>query len=138
MTAPDAPKVIFPCRCWLAENEDDGKTSRVIVPGESLTHPYDSEYICNFLVLFLFCFFSIFFFKFWLIFAEHEILPRIRNIFTCFGCLLFSHWFVLFFLFACFLNFLLFLETRRGFFRCYFGLLAQGALISTFTGYARR
>lgn len=41
VTAPDAPKVIFPCRCWLAENEDDGKTSRVIVPGESLTHPYD-------------------------------------------------------------------------------------------------
>ena len=45
VTAPDAPKVIFPCRCWLAENEDDGKTSRVIVPGESITQPYDSEYI---------------------------------------------------------------------------------------------
>ncbi|XP_078368600.1 lipoxygenase homology domain-containing protein 1-like isoform X2 [Oculina patagonica] len=41
VTAPDAPKVIFPCRCWLAENEDDGKTARVIVPGESLTQPYD-------------------------------------------------------------------------------------------------
>lgn len=43
VTAPDAPKVIFPCRCWLAENEDDGKTTRVIVPGESLTQPYDSK-----------------------------------------------------------------------------------------------
>ena len=43
VTAPDAPKVIFPCRCWLAENEDDGKTARVIVPGESLTQPYDSK-----------------------------------------------------------------------------------------------
>ncbi|XP_058971580.2 lipoxygenase homology domain-containing protein 1 isoform X1 [Pocillopora verrucosa] len=41
VTAPDAPKVIFPCRCWLAENEDDGKTARVIEPGESLTQPYD-------------------------------------------------------------------------------------------------
>ncbi len=44
VTAPDAPKVIFPCRCWLAENEDDGKTARVIVPGESITQPYDSKY----------------------------------------------------------------------------------------------
>lgn len=43
VTAPDAPKVIFPCRCWLAENEDDGKTARVIEPGESLTQPYDSK-----------------------------------------------------------------------------------------------
>ena len=43
VTAPDAPKVIFPCRCWLAENEDDGKTARVIVPGESLTQPYDGK-----------------------------------------------------------------------------------------------
>lgn len=44
VTAPDAPKVIFPCRCWLAENEDDGKTARVIVPGESVTQPYDSKW----------------------------------------------------------------------------------------------
>lgn len=43
VTAPEAPKVIFPCRCWLAENEDDGKTARVIEPGESLTQPYDSK-----------------------------------------------------------------------------------------------
>ena len=46
-------------------------------------------------------FFPSFFFKFWLIFSEHEILPGIRNIFTCFGCLLFSHWFVLLLFFIC-------------------------------------
>ena len=94
MTAPDAPKVIFPCRCWLAENEDDGKTSRVIVPGESLTHPYDSECMCNF----VFFFFHLFFFLILAhLFAVHKILPRLRNIFTCFGFLLFSYWFVLLF-----------------------------------------
>ncbi|XP_022806964.1 lipoxygenase homology domain-containing protein 1-like isoform X2 [Stylophora pistillata] len=36
--------LIFPCRCWLAENEDDGKTARVIEPGESLTQPYDINF----------------------------------------------------------------------------------------------
>ena len=43
VTAPNSPTVIFPCRCWLAENEDDGKTARVLAPGESVTHPYDSK-----------------------------------------------------------------------------------------------
>ena len=43
MTAADVPKVVFPCRCWLAESEDDGKTSRVLAPGESIMQPYDSK-----------------------------------------------------------------------------------------------
>lgn len=41
VTAADVPKVVFPCRCWLAESEDDGKTSRVLAPGESIMQPYD-------------------------------------------------------------------------------------------------
>lgn len=45
--------MIFPCRCWLAENEDDGKTSRVIVPGESITQPYDSKSEVLFKVMFV-------------------------------------------------------------------------------------
>ena len=24
ITAPKGPPVVFPCRCWLAEDEDDG------------------------------------------------------------------------------------------------------------------
>jgi len=35
--------VVFPCRCWLAEDEDDGQTTRVLVPGQSLTSQYDSK-----------------------------------------------------------------------------------------------
>ena len=35
----------------------------------------------------------------------HEILPRVRNIFTCFGFLLFSHWFVLLFFICLFSKF---------------------------------
>ena len=43
ITAPKGAPVVFPCRCWLAEDEDDGKTTRVLVPGESLTSRYDSK-----------------------------------------------------------------------------------------------
>ena len=43
VTAPQGPPVIFPCRCWLAEDEDDGQTTRVLVPGQSLTSRYDSK-----------------------------------------------------------------------------------------------
>ena len=43
VTAPKGPPVVFPCRCWLAEDEDDGQTTRVLVPGESLTSRYDSK-----------------------------------------------------------------------------------------------
>ena len=32
----DEDPVIFPCRCWLAEDEGDGKTARVLVPGETI------------------------------------------------------------------------------------------------------
>ena len=35
--------MVFPCRCWLAEDEDDGQTTRVLVPGQSLTSRYDSK-----------------------------------------------------------------------------------------------
>lgn len=41
--APQGPAVVFPCRCWLAEDEDDGQTTRVLVPGQSLTSRYDSK-----------------------------------------------------------------------------------------------
>ena len=43
VTAPSGPAVVFPCRCWLAEDEDDGQTTRVLVPGQSLTSRYDSK-----------------------------------------------------------------------------------------------
>ena len=43
VTAPRGSPVVFPCRCWLAEDEDDGQTTRVLVPGESLTSRYDSK-----------------------------------------------------------------------------------------------
>lgn len=44
VTAPMGPSVVFPCRCWLAEDEDDGQTTRVLVPGQSLTSQYDSKH----------------------------------------------------------------------------------------------
>ena len=44
VTAPKGPSVVFPCRCWLAEDEDDGQTTRVLVPGQSLTSQYDSKH----------------------------------------------------------------------------------------------
>ena len=43
ITAPQGAPVVFPCRCWLAEDEDDGQTTRVLVPGQSLTSRYDSK-----------------------------------------------------------------------------------------------
>ena len=43
VTAPSGPPVVFPSRCWLAEDEDDGQTTRVLVPGQSLTSQYDSK-----------------------------------------------------------------------------------------------
>ena len=44
MISADNKPVVFPCRCWLAEDEDDGKTARELYPGESLTSPYESEW----------------------------------------------------------------------------------------------
>ena len=35
--------VIFPCRCWLAEDEGDGKTARVLTPGETIHPQLDSK-----------------------------------------------------------------------------------------------
>ena len=35
--------VIFPSRCWLAEDEGDGKTARVLVPGETIQPQLDSK-----------------------------------------------------------------------------------------------
>jgi len=43
ITAPQGAPVVFPCRCWLAEDEDDGQTTRVLVPGQSLMSQYDSK-----------------------------------------------------------------------------------------------
>ena len=45
VAAPNEEAVIFPCRCWLAEDEGDGKTARDLEPGETVNPPYDSEYI---------------------------------------------------------------------------------------------
>ena len=35
--------VIFPCSCWLAEDEGDGKTARVLIPGETIHPQLDSK-----------------------------------------------------------------------------------------------
>ena len=43
VAAPNEEAAIFPCRCWLAEDEGDGKTARVLEPGETVSPPYDSE-----------------------------------------------------------------------------------------------
>ena len=37
VTAEGGEPVIFPCRCWLDEDKDDGKVEKVLIPGESLT-----------------------------------------------------------------------------------------------------
>lgn len=39
----DEDAVIFPCRCWLAEDEGDGKTARILVPGETIQPQLDSK-----------------------------------------------------------------------------------------------
>ena len=39
----DEDPVIFPCRCWLAEDEGDGKTARILVPGETIQPQLDSK-----------------------------------------------------------------------------------------------
>lgn len=41
----DEEPVLFPCRCWLAEDEGDGKTARVLVPGETIQPQLDSKQI---------------------------------------------------------------------------------------------
>ena len=47
VAAPNEEAAIFPCRCWLAEDEGDGKTARVLQPGETVSPPsYDSKYTC--------------------------------------------------------------------------------------------
>lgn len=43
VAAPSEEAVVFPCRCWLAEDEGDGKSTRVLQPGETVSPPYDSE-----------------------------------------------------------------------------------------------
>lgn len=43
----DEDPVIFPCRCWLAEDEGDGKTARVLVPGETIQPQLDSKKTCS-------------------------------------------------------------------------------------------
>ena len=55
VAAPSEEAVIFPCRCWLAEDEGDGKTARVLEPGETVNPPYDSEYILSKQMVILFC-----------------------------------------------------------------------------------
>ena len=47
VAAPNEEPVIFPCRCWLAEDEGDGKSSRVLQPGETVQPPYDSKHEFN-------------------------------------------------------------------------------------------
>ena len=47
VAAPNEEPSIFPCRCWLAEDEGDGKSSRVLQPGETVQPPYDSKYGFN-------------------------------------------------------------------------------------------
>lgn len=47
VAAPNEEPSIFPCRCWLAEDEGDGKSSRVLQPGETVQPPYDSKYAFN-------------------------------------------------------------------------------------------
>ena len=44
VAAPNEEPAIFPCRCWLAEDEGDGKSSRVLQPGETVQPPYDSKH----------------------------------------------------------------------------------------------
>ena len=44
MRPEEGEPVIFPCRCWLAEDKDDGKLDRVLIPGESLAPPPDSKF----------------------------------------------------------------------------------------------
>ncbi|XP_032223635.2 lipoxygenase homology domain-containing protein 1 isoform X2 [Nematostella vectensis] len=41
VSAPAERPTQFPCRCWLAEDEDDGQTVRKLRPGETLTYPYE-------------------------------------------------------------------------------------------------
>ncbi|KAK3753030.1 hypothetical protein QZH41_014996, partial [Actinostola sp. cb2023] len=41
ISAPAEKPVVFPCRCWLAEDVDDGETERTLRPGETLTYPYE-------------------------------------------------------------------------------------------------
>ena len=43
IAAPNEEPVMFPCRCWLAEDEGDGKTARVLQPGETFQPQYDSK-----------------------------------------------------------------------------------------------
>ena len=43
VAAPSEEAVVFPCRCWLAEDEGDGKTARVLQPGEAVSAPYESK-----------------------------------------------------------------------------------------------
>lgn len=44
VAAPNEEAAIFPCKCWLAEDEGDGKTARALEPGETVSPPYDSKY----------------------------------------------------------------------------------------------
>ena len=43
--AEDGETVIFPCRCWLAEDKADGILDRVLIPGQTLTPFPESEFL---------------------------------------------------------------------------------------------
>ena len=43
ISAPGEKPVLFPSRCWLAEDVDDGEIERTLLPGETLTFPYESK-----------------------------------------------------------------------------------------------
>lgn len=44
VAAPNEEPVIFPSRCWLAEDEGDGLAVRVLKPGETMQPTYDSKF----------------------------------------------------------------------------------------------
>ena len=41
--AEQGEPVMFPCRCWLAEDKGDGNLDRVLLPGETLEPLPESE-----------------------------------------------------------------------------------------------
>lgn len=44
MGAPNEEPLVFPSRCWLAEDEGDGLAVRVLKPGETIQPTYDSKF----------------------------------------------------------------------------------------------
>ena len=35
--------VVFPCRCWVTEDDPNAKSGRILTPGETVTPEYDSK-----------------------------------------------------------------------------------------------